>query len=63
MIGNQIWKGRKHKPESKSKMGRPKSCRFTEEHKKKLSMARKKRITKQSTLDKLLIPCRHRQMN
>ncbi len=56
MIGNKIWKNRKHSDESKKKMGPAKGTKFTKEHKKKLSDARKKRITKQSTKEKLSKP-------
>lgn len=56
MLGNSIWKDRKHKEESKRKMGPPKGTIFTKEHRKKLSIARKNRIIKDSTREKLSKP-------
>lgn len=61
MLGNDIWVGRKHKEESKQKMGPKKGIKFTEEHKKKLSEKRKVRKTKITTKEKLSQPRPYRR--
>lgn len=61
MLGNKIWLGRKHSPESRSKMGPKKGTVFTEEHRKKLSEKRKTRIILDSTKEKLAKPRHNRR--
>ena len=56
MIGNQLWKDRRHKEESKQKMGPKRGTKFTKKHKQKLSEARRNRVTKDSTREKLSQP-------
>ena len=57
MIGNKLFSGKTHTEEVRKRIGTKKGIKFTDEHKQKLSEARRNRgPTKEETLEKLRKP-------